>query len=156
MPQLDQLIWVNLCYSNTLFFWVIYYIIIRIILVKSNVMFYLRNGIKENTFLNTYIKINSLYNFNFNFITNELVNTYIYNKKRYLISILSSFCKYKDKINNLIFILSNTHNKNKYLFNNYIYNNLYYLSVLQNISFNSKINNTINNNKDDIDNIKDN
>lgn len=101
-------------------------------------MFYLRNGIKENAFLNTFIKINNLYSFNFNFITNELINTYIYNKKRYLISILSNFCKYKDKINNIIFILSSTHNKNKYLFNNFIYNNLYYLSVLQNISFNYK------------------
>lgn len=138
MPQLDQLIWVNLCYSNTFFFWIIYYIIIRIVLVKSNIMFYLRNGIKEDAFLNTFIKINNLYSFNFNFIFNEILNTYIYDKKRYLITILSNYCKYKDKINNLIFILSNTHNKNKYLFNNYIYNNLYYLSILQNISFNSK------------------
>jgi len=144
MPQLDPLIWINLCYNNTLFFWVIYYIVIRIVLIKTNTVFYIRNSLKEYSFLNTSIKINNLYSFNFIFIKKEINNIFILNKKRYLINIFFIFCDWKNKINNILFILSNTLNKNNYLFNNYYYNNYYYLFLLQNVNNNIKNNNSLN------------
>jgi len=127
MPQLDQLIWINLCLNNTLFFWIIYYIVIRIVLLKSNILLYIRNGLKEDTFINIYIKINSIYFNNFEFIKNEIINIFFFNKRRFILNIFNLFGKYKDIINNNIFSISHVINNNNYLFtNNYYYFNYYF------------------------------
>jgi hypothetical protein len=102
MPQLDPLIWINLCYNNTLFFWVIYYIVIRIVLIKTNTVFYIRNSLKEYSFLNTnnYLFNNYYYNNYYYLFLLQNVNNNIKNNNSLNLNIIYNKDKFINFINN--------------------------------------------------------
>ena len=90
MPQLDILILQSTGLENSLAFWIIYFIVSEIYLVKFNYMFNLRKFLKNYFLFFDILVLNNLYFFNFlNFKTyiNKLYLTNIVNLQLYVFNI---------------------------------------------------------------------
>lgn len=113
MPQLDSLILWTTCVENTIYFWLLYFLIINVLLSKINNIFLIRKNIKQYLFLNDIFILKEYYYKNSIFLR-KLINIGYYKFNNNFKELLLS---------KSLIILIITNNS---LFNNFKYNhNLY-------------------------------
>jgi hypothetical protein len=130
MPQLDIMIWLNLCTSSTLLFWLIYILVVRIILSKINIIFNIRNSLKDYIFLIYKLKIYNLYIFNYNYFVK--IYYFIILQNKMLIDFFINLNIFKEKITYLLHIILVNKINNFFNINKIYYFNLFLNSIFLN------------------------
>jgi hypothetical protein len=153
MPQLDKLIWLNLCFYNTFFFWIIYYIVIRIVLFNSLLILQIRNTLKQYSFINIFNILNNICIYNYNFILVKIRYLFFFNKYKFLLNFFNNFIFMKYMVNNNNFIYINYINKIKSGFDIWYYNIILYFCKVIVFLKNNENNNEVQTNMRTINNL---
>ena len=127
MPQLDPLILFHTCCENTLFFWVIYLISVRLVLSKVNNILNIRKYFRNVFFYNDMVLISNLYHNNVSRIYN-LIYKYFNTKQKSIINILSNKSLIIYYENSYQLFKNSLHNIYNYNLNKYNYSMSYLIT----------------------------